>query len=85
MPSYEITFVYRTRSYDEHRRFLASVAASPAPNGIDGFRRYGSGVALTFVVHEHDQEQATAVARQRAGGIWPGCVPALTLVDVFHD
>ncbi len=57
---YEVTFVYPRHSYEAHRRFLASLAFSTNPNGIDGFRRHGSGVALTFVVHEEDRERATA-------------------------
>ena len=76
MAAYEVTLTYPDLDYDEHRRFLGSVAAS-RPSGLDGFRRHGSGVALTFVVEtELGPEFARRLALQRAAGLWPNFLPA---------
>ncbi len=85
MPAYEVTLIYPDRSYDEHRRFLGSVAGSP-PSGLDGFRRFGSGVALTFVMNtDLGEEHAARVALQHAVGMWPNFLPVTTTVQVVSD
>lgn len=72
--------LYPDRSYEEHRRFLGSVAASP-PSGLDGFRRHGSGIALTFFVESDlGPDFARQLAVQRAAGLWPNYRPAETAV-----
>lgn len=81
MPAYEVTLTYPDHSYDEHRRFLGTVAGSP-PSGLDGFRRCGSGVALTYIVHtDLGRDHAVRVALQHAVGMWPNYLPASTTVE----
>lgn len=85
VPAYEVTLLYPDHSYDDHRRFLGSVAGSP-PSGLDGFRRYGAGVALTFVVTtDLGPDHATRVALQHAVGLWPNFLPGTTTVVTLAD
>jgi hypothetical protein len=46
---FEVTMVFVDKRYEDHRRFLASVAADQS-SPLQGFRQVGAGVALTFVV-----------------------------------
>jgi hypothetical protein len=85
VPTYEVTLTYPDRSYDEHRRFLGSVAGSP-PSGLDGFRRYGSGVALTYLIQtDLGEDHAAKVALQHAVGMWPNWLPTTTTVVAVSD
>lgn len=85
MGTYEVTVVYPDLPYDECRRFLGSLAASP-PSGLDGFRRYGDGVALTYVVTtEHGPELARRLAVQRAAGTWPNHEPGAVSLDEWPE
>ena len=70
MPTFEITMVYPERSFEEHRAYLASVAGSRTSR-LDGFRRHGSGVALTFVTEARNRDTAMMQAHQRAVSMWP--------------
>lgn len=70
-------------SYEENRRFLASVAKAPSST-LHGFRQHGSGVELTFVVSSDlGLDFALQVATQRATGLWPNFRPASTTVHVM--
>ena len=85
MTAHEVTLLYPALDYDEHRRFLGSVAGSP-PAGLDGFRRCGSGIALTYVViSDRGEDHAVRVALQHAAGMWPNYVPARTTVEEASD
>lgn len=82
MAVYEVSLYYPEEPYDQHHRFLASVAVGPHP-AIQGFRQRGPGVVLTFVVDtDHGIEFATKVAIQRAAGLWPNARAASTTVHV---
>jgi hypothetical protein len=82
---YEVTLVYPDLDYDEHRRFLGSVAAS-RPSGLDGFRRHGPGIALTFVIRGNvDASLARKMALQRATGLWPNFRPGSANLEVLDD
>jgi hypothetical protein len=70
MPTFEITMLYPERSFDEHRSFLASVVGAPAGR-LDGFRRHGEGLALTYVADARDRQVALQQAHQQAAGMWP--------------
>jgi hypothetical protein len=79
------TLVYPDRPYDEHRRFLGSVARS-SPAGLDGFRRHGSGVALTyFISTDLGEEHASKVALQHAVRMWPNWLPGTTTVAAVTE
>jgi hypothetical protein len=74
MATFEITMLYPERSFVDHRRFLASVVGAPAGR-LDGFRRHGDGVALTYVVDARDRQAALLQAHQQAAGMWPNFRP----------
>jgi hypothetical protein len=72
---YEVTFTYPTVPYEENGHFPASVIAARS-SPLQGFRRRGDGVALTFVVTtDCGIESALAVATQRAAGMSPDFGP----------
>lgn len=81
--TFEFTFVYPDRDFEESRRFLASVLSS-RPSGLHGARRHGNGTALTVVVDTEapaGRELAEQLARQRVAGIWPAFRPAQVVVE----
>lgn len=85
MAAFEVTLVYPDLDYDEHRRFLGSVAGS-RPSGLDGFRRHGSGIALTFVIAGNfDAALARKMAYQRAAGLWPNFRPNGERLEALDD
>jgi hypothetical protein len=84
MATFEITMLYPERSFGEHRGFLASVVGSPAGR-LDGFRRHGDGLALTYVVEARDRQTALQQAHQQAAGMWPNFRPqAVEVTTIDH-
>jgi hypothetical protein len=80
---YEVSLYFPDLPYEEHRRYLASLAAGPRP-GLEGFRQHGVGVVLTFVIEtDHGIEFAVKDATQRATGLWPNFRPMSTNVQIL--
>lgn len=83
MAVYEVAMHFPDMPFDEHRRFLASVAAGHGPM-LQGFRQHGTGVVLTFVIEtDVGIEFAMKAATQRAAGLWPNHRPVSTTVQVI--
>lgn len=83
MAVYEVTMLFPGVPYEDHRRFLASVAAAGS-SPLQGFRQAGDGVALTFVVVTGAGiEFALKDATQRAGSLWANIYPAVTTVRIL--
>ena len=71
--------------YDDHRRFLASLAAA-TPTNLSGFRSHRRGVALTYIATTRlgGPEVARASATQWVAGIWPNVIPAEVVVEEWE-